>query len=70
MLMLFDLRLPSFDTLIHNYWYIFNVQWSTCVNSIICQLNVYNLHARLVLVYVLIFFIYFMYVCRVSFLVL
>ena len=38
-LMLLDLRLPSFDTLIHNYRGAFSQQWLTCANSIICHFN-------------------------------
>ena len=69
--MLFDLRLPSFDTLIHNNLGIYSMFNGQLVSTVLLDsLNVYNLHASLLLVYLCFnSLLYFMYVCSVAFLV-
>ena len=37
--MFLELRLPSFNTLIHNYRCIFSSQWSHCLNRIVCYMS-------------------------------
>ena len=33
--MLLDSKLPRFDTVLHNMWYTFNVQWNSCTSDVV-----------------------------------
>jgi len=39
---LLNLRLPSFNTVMHNFRYVFSVQWNSCANDLVVYYR--NLH--------------------------
>jgi len=39
---LLNLRLPSFNTVMHNFRYVFSIQWNSCANNLVVYYR--NLH--------------------------